>query len=307
MPGFKAWPVIVGSVMSVEVQGDLIRFSYGDAHACVAKKGCTLVSFVVNGDEYMYLSEAADLSSKSTTPVRGGMPLIFPAFGKSYLESLKTVQQHGFVRNLAWDFVIAEVLTECTVARFRLSHRQCEDEQQYHNWCQFYGQPIKFALTMDFSLFSDRITVNTSLVNENVSELEFQFLYHTYFRVPCVRDMYITGLRGAKYLDRLQTRYRLDPSPMLKVEEQTDKLYKLGENNREVYILSGNYNVRLTASENLSDLVVWNPWKEGAAKMKDFEPKSSYRNMCCVEFGAIEGTTVAKDGRWQCQHTITII
>ncbi|KAG7879400.1 hypothetical protein KL937_003161 [Ogataea polymorpha] len=293
--------------MSVEVENDLIKFSYGEAHACVAKKGCTLVSFVVDGDEYLYLSEAANLSSKSPTPVRGGMPLIFPAFGNSYLESLKTVQQHGFVRNMAWDFVIAEVLTECTVARFRLSHRQCEKEQQYKNWCEFYGQPIKFELTMVFELFPDCITVNTGLVNENVSELEFQFLYHTYFRVPCVRDMYITGLKGAKYLDRLQTRYGLDGSPMLKVEEQTDKLYELGENNREIDILSGNYNVRLTASDNLKDLVVWNPWEENAAKMKDFEPKSSYRNMCCVEFGTIGGTTVTQGQRWQCQHTITII
>ncbi|KAG7916028.1 hypothetical protein KL927_003493 [Ogataea polymorpha] len=293
--------------MSVEVENDLIKFSYGKAHACVAKKGCTLVSFVVDGDEYLYLSEAANLSSKSPTPVRGGMPLIFPAFGKSYLESLKTVQQHGFVRNMAWDFVIAEVLTECTVARFRLSHRQCEKEQQYKNWCEFYGQPIKFELTMVFELFPDRITVNTGLVNENVSELEFQFLYHTYFRVPCVRDMYITGLKGAKYLDRLQTRNGLDGSPMLKVEEQTDKLYELGKNNREIDILSGNYNVRLTASDNLKDLVVWNPWEENAAKMKDFEPKSSYRNMCCVEFGTIGGTTVTQGQRWQCQHTITII
>ncbi|KAG7902887.1 hypothetical protein KL907_004020 [Ogataea polymorpha] len=293
--------------MSVEVENDLVKFSYGKAHACVAKKGCTLVSFVVDGDEYLYLSEAANLSSKSPTPVRGGMPLIFPAFGKSYLESLKTVQQHGFVRNMAWDFVIAEVLTECTVARFRLSHRQCEKEQQYKNWCEFYGQPIKFELMMVFELFPDRITVNTGLVNENVSELEFQFLYHTYFRVPCVRDMYITGLKGAKYLDRLQTRYGLDGSPMLKVEEQTDKLYELGENNREIDILSGNYNVRLTASDNLKDLVVWNPWEENAAKMKNFEPKSSYRNMCCVEFGTIGGTTVTQGQRWQCQHTITII
>ena len=41
--------------------------------------------------------------------------------------------------------------------------------------------------------------------------------------------------------------------------------------------------------DNLSDTVVWNPWKEKAAAMGDFEPKDGYLRMLCVEVGAANG------------------
>lgn len=41
--------------------------------------------------------------------------------------------------------------------------------------------------------------------------------------------------------------------------------------------------------ENLCDSVVWNPWIEKAKGMGDFEPKDGYKNMLCVEVGAVDG------------------
>ena len=41
--------------------------------------------------------------------------------------------------------------------------------------------------------------------------------------------------------------------------------------------------------DSLSDTVVWNPWREKAAKMSDFEPKDGYLNMLAVEVGAVDG------------------
>ena len=41
--------------------------------------------------------------------------------------------------------------------------------------------------------------------------------------------------------------------------------------------------------DNLSDTVVWNPWIEKAKAMGDFEPKDGYKNMICVEVGAVGG------------------
>ena len=43
--------------------------------------------------------------------------------------------------------------------------------------------------------------------------------------------------------------------------------------------------------DNLADTVIWNPWKEGAQGMSDFEPKDGYKNMVCVEAGAVNGWT----------------
>ena len=41
--------------------------------------------------------------------------------------------------------------------------------------------------------------------------------------------------------------------------------------------------------DGLNDVVVWNPWIEKAKGMGDFEPKDGYKNMVCVEAGAVGG------------------
>ena len=41
--------------------------------------------------------------------------------------------------------------------------------------------------------------------------------------------------------------------------------------------------------DNLVDSVVWNPWIEKAKGMSDFDPKDGYKNMICVEVGAVYG------------------
>ena len=41
--------------------------------------------------------------------------------------------------------------------------------------------------------------------------------------------------------------------------------------------------------DRLEDTVVWNPWTEKAKAMGDFEPKEGYKNMLCVEVGAVNG------------------
>lgn len=41
--------------------------------------------------------------------------------------------------------------------------------------------------------------------------------------------------------------------------------------------------------DNLQDTVVWNPWTEKAAAMGDFSPDTGFKEMVCVEVGAVNG------------------
>ncbi|ODV88241.1 hypothetical protein CANARDRAFT_5535 [[Candida] arabinofermentans NRRL YB-2248] len=297
--------------MSIKLDGDLITFQApdSDSKAIVTKLGATLISFVVEDTEYIYLSQAANTSSDTATaiPVRGGIPIIFPAFGKSYLDSLKSLQSHGFARNLKWDFIIGEVLDDFTRVKFKLSTNNCKNYEQFKKWCDYYDTVIDFEISLVFNLFKDKVTINVDFTNFNINELEFQFLFHTYFKVPSVDDMYIIGLQNLKYIDRLAIKYKIHDSPMFKISQQTDSLFKLNDDIDSIDILSGDSNIRLTSSKNLDDLVIWNPWKDAAFKMKDFEPKESYKNMICVEFGSVEGNVVKKGQVWHCDHTINII
>lgn len=48
--------------------------------------------------------------------------------------------------------------------------------------------------------------------------------------------------------------------------------------------------------DNLSNVVVWNPWIEKANGLGDFEPKEGYKNMLCIEPGSVSGWQTLEPG-----------
>jgi len=79
-------------------------------------------------------------------------------------------------------------------------------------------------------------------------------------------------------LQQIRTRHLLRPShspPRL-----TESIPPL-----EVH-LAQSYSV---VRDNMNEVVVWNPWKEGAESIGDFAPKDGYKEMICVEAGAVKG------------------
>jgi glucose-6-phosphate 1-epimerase len=59
------------------------------------------------------------------------------------------------------------------------------------------------------------------------------------------------------------------------------------------------------ARDNLSEVVVWNPWTDGAS-IADFAPADGYQNMICVEAGAVKGWQKLEAGEtWEGGQIIT--
>jgi glucose-6-phosphate 1-epimerase len=48
--------------------------------------------------------------------------------------------------------------------------------------------------------------------------------------------------------------------------------------------------------DNLTEVVVWNPWSVKAAGMSDFEPKDGWQQMICVEPGSVKGWQTLEPG-----------
>lgn len=57
--------------------------------------------------------------------------------------------------------------------------------------------------------------------------------------------------------------------------------------------------------DNLEDTVVWNPWSEKAKAIGDFAPKDGFKNMICVEVGAVAGWQKLEPGEtWEAGQVI---
>lgn len=87
-----------------------------------------------------------------------------------------------------------------------------------------------------------------------------------------------------------------------------------GETDR-VYTVSGDVTVAeagtpryLVTRENLGNVVVWNPWADKAQTIADFAPKDGFRNMVCVEPGAVGGWQSVEPGdAFEGAQTITLL
>ena len=84
----------------------LVSFpSNASTQLSVLKYGATVISYKSKGHEHLFLSQAAKLDGSK--PVRGGIPLVFPVFGKESDESnpLSKLPQHGLARNSYSEFL----------------------------------------------------------------------------------------------------------------------------------------------------------------------------------------------------------
>lgn len=74
----------------------------------------------------------------------------------------------------------------------------------------------------------------------------------------------------------------------MKITGETDRVYKAIKQDTTSITEGGKSHLDVIR-DNIKDTVVWNPWIEKAKGMGDFEPKDGWKNMLCVEVGAVDG------------------
>lgn len=177
--------------------------------------------------------------------------------------------------------------------------------------------PYAFNAIYSVTLNTDSLTTNLVVTNDDEKSWECQVLLHTYLRVEVcffpslspsslilfpanttqdISSVSISGLSGASYTDKTTSPISTSTqsSSVLTISGETDRVYTpAGDSPASVpIVVSSNDKPKFTVlRDNLSNVVVWNPWIEKAQGMADFEPKDGYKNMLCVEPGAV--------GTWQ--------
>lgn len=291
--------------MSIEETEDKVILTHPrepTTKVSILKYGATVISWENKGKEQLWLSEAAKLDGSK--PVRGGIPLVFPIFGKQKNEEHPTYKlpQHGFARNSTWEFLGQTSENPLTV-QFGLGPENANKEI-YNLWNEGKNN---FTLILSIELGDDHLKTNIEVENNGDEAFDFNWLFHTYLKVPDVTDCLVTNLIDQKCYDQLLATEYMEKSPMVCFNEEFDRIYKKIDTDKIFQVVELGKVLINVQRENLPDSVVWNPWIEKSNGMADFEPKNGYLNMLCIEPGHVSDFVTLKNGeKWSGSQTISL-
>lgn len=268
--------------MAIEETESSIVLTHPDNHSTTAKilkYGATVFSWELKGEEQLWLSSAAKLDGSK--PVRGGIPLVFPVFGKNKDdELLSKLPQHGLARNSYWEF-LGQVKSNPPTIQLGLGPEFANVELT-KLW------PFEYSLVLTVELGAEYLKTEIEVLNTSVSEtLRFNWLFHTYLKIDDIEDTLVSNLNATKLYDQMLKESYIDKQPVVSVHEELDRIYQNVDDSRLIQVIDRGEPIHTVKRFNLPDTVVWNPWIEKSQGMSDFEPKDGYKKMICIEPGHV--------------------
>jgi glucose-6-phosphate 1-epimerase len=125
------------------------------------------------------------------------------------------------------------------------------------------------------------------VVNTGRQAFEFNWLFHTYYKIPDITEAMVSNLVDQNVNDKIiKSRYQ-EKSPVIQFHGELDRVYEDVSESKLIQIIHQGKVLFNLERSGLPDAVVWNPWIEKAKGMGDFEPKDGYQNMVCVEPGYV--------------------
>ncbi len=215
----------------------------------------------------LFLSEQSRL--EPGVPIRGGIPIIFPWFGKP----ADKTGQHGYARIRPW--TLKEITTADTgiiIVRLRLPP------------CPELGEDeiaVEYSVTV-----SDTLSAELIVTNNSARAFVFENCLHTYFNIGDIGALRVLGLQGVDYLDSLEGHQRKRETPdAIRFAGEVDRTYVNTSHCVEIHDAEMRRVIRVEKTGSAST-VVWNPWIAKAKAMPDFG-NEEYLRMVCVESGNV--------------------
>ncbi|KAI3403356.2 YMR099C [Candida oxycetoniae] len=264
----------------------------------ILKYGATIISWKNHGQEQLWLSEEARLDGSK--PVRGGIPLVFPIFGKQKDPKHPTASlpQHGFARSSTWEF-LGQTMESPVTVQFGLGPEHLSKEMAT-------AWPFDFTLILTITLKENSLVTNISVANEG-APFEFNWLFHTYYRLNDITDTLVNNLVDQTCYDQLLTTSYIEKAPAISFHEEFDRVYSQINPARTIQIIDKGKVLFNLHRDGLPDCVVWNPWAKKSAAMADFMPKSAFHQMLCVEPGYVHSMITLMPGeKWVAEQEIEL-
>ncbi|WP_052450730.1 D-hexose-6-phosphate mutarotase [Actinomyces polynesiensis] len=235
--------------------------------ATVIPFGAQVLEWAPTGESpVLWRSSSAVLDGSA--PVRGGIPVCLPWFGRGRTGDL--APSHGFARTTEWTPLGVGSGHE-PQATFLLEHDPAGDPGTFPHCLRAL---LRVAITED-------LVVSLTVTNTGDHTYDFEEALHTYFAVGDVKDVTLDGLEGADYQDKVRggDLWRSQVGEVAFVRE-TDRVYR---SDSTVVLHDPRRRRDITIDKDGSaDTVVWNPWVDRAAALPDLgDPE--WQDFVCVE------------------------
>lgn len=238
------------------------------AEATIDLQGATVTHFRPAGAApVVWLSARAVYAPNRA--IRGGIPICWPWFGAH--PSDPTRPDHGFARDRRWTVLGAAAAEDGgTVLRLGLG----DGEATRALW------PHPFALELEVGV-GEALRVTLIARNTGSSPFTCTGALHSYLAVGEVTRIAIHGLAGCAYIDKVDGgRDGVQHGPVA-IAGEIDRVYR--ETSAACTIDDPVLARRVVVAKRGSrSTVVWNPWRDRARRLPDFED-DGYARMVCIE------------------------
>ncbi len=242
------------------------------ASATMYLQGAHVTHWQPRGEQpVLFLSRRSEFAAGKA--IRGGIPVIAPWFGPDTKDRAggKPGPAHGFARTQTWTVAFAALVGEELHLTMTLGPTELSRSLGYPELRMAYQVSVGATLGLQLTA-----------ANAGGAEVPFEDAMHTYLAVGDARRARLVGLAGAEYLDKMDgMRRKLETAEVLVLTGATDRLYLGTETTCVVEDPAMDRRLVVAKSQSRST-VVWNPWTELTAGLKDMEPEG-WQGMLCVE------------------------
>jgi glucose-6-phosphate 1-epimerase len=227
-------------------------------------------------DEILFLSRKSHWQAGQA--IRGGIPICFPWF-RAKADDPKA-PAHGFVRTKSWQ--IESIVDDEAGVVVSMS---MESDEQTRRWW-----PAEFRLVYRV-VFGPELNLELVCTNTGKTDLRFEEALHAYNRVANVANVRLQGLDRMHFLDNTDSNMEKVQHGDVKISSETDNAFLGTQNDVELIDPELRRHIRLRKTNSLTT-VVWNPWREGAARLTDLGD-GEWTQFLCVEASNILASSVS--------------
>ncbi len=235
--------------------------------------GAHVWSWALDGQPVLW--QSASSTHEVGKPLRGGVPICWPWFGPG--RSGDMVPAHGVARTATW------ALTEVTERDGKVVHTYGLLPSDAPATALGDGWQVAYQVTV-----GDELELELTVANDGPTPFSYEVALHTYLAVGDIREVSISGLDQASYLDKVDGTQKVQDGDIT-VSSETDRVY---DRATDVVVTDPVLGRRLRiTSAGAASTVVWNPWVAKAAAMPDFGD-DEWLGMLCIESGNVLGHAV---------------